>query len=144
MEDLRDKVVVVTSAARGLGAEYARAFALAGARLVLADRVPADDTLAHVETLGAQALAVHVDVRSRQDTEEMAGAAVRRWGRIDVLVNNAARYAGLYRGPLEGIPGEEWDDVMAVNVRGVWNATAAVLPAMRRQGSGAVDRKSVV
>ncbi len=138
MEDLRSKVVVVTGAARGLGAEYARAFAVVGARVVLADRVLVEDTRSQVESLGAEALALEVDVRSRQATQVMAATVTSRWGRIDVLVNNAARYAGLYRGPLEHIPDAEWDDVMAVNVRGVWNATAAVLPWMRRQGSGAI------
>jgi NAD(P)-dependent dehydrogenase (short-subunit alcohol dehydrogenase family) len=138
VEDLRSKVVVVTGAARGLGAEYARAFAVVGARVVLADRVLVEDTRSQVESLGAEALALEVDVRSRQATQVMAATVTSRWGRIDVLVNNAARYAGLYRGPLEHIPDAEWDDVMAVNVRGVWNATAAVLPWMRRQGSGAI------
>lgn len=138
MEDLSGKVVVVTGAARGIGAEYARAFARCGARLLLVDRAPADGTLAQVREAGAQGYAVEGDVSSRQQADAMAAVAVGHWGRVDVLVNNAARYAGLYRGPLEDIPAPEWDDVMAVNVRGVWNATAAVLPAMRRQGRGAV------
>lgn len=138
MEDLSGKVVVVTGAARGIGAEYARGFARCGARLLLVDRSPAGGTLAQVREAGAEVLAVEADVSSREQAEAMAAVALQQWGCIDVLVNNAARYAGLYRGPLEDIPAQEWDDVMAVNVRGVWNASAAVLPAMRRQGGGAI------
>lgn len=138
MEDLSGKVVVVTGAARGIGAQYAVAFADRGCRVLLADVVASDRTLEQVRAAGADAAAVQADLRSRADAEAMAAAARERWGRVDVLVNNAARYAGLYRGPLEDIPLLEWDDVMAVNVRGVWNATAAVLPAMRAQGAGAI------
>ncbi|MEX2288990.1 MAG: glucose 1-dehydrogenase [Mycobacteriales bacterium] len=138
MVDLSGKVVVVTGAARGIGAEYAGAFARCGARLLLVDRSAAGGTLAQVREAGAEGHAVEGDVSSREQADAMAAVALEHWGRIDVLVNNAARYAGLYRGPLEDIPTQEWDDVMAVNVRGVWNATAAVLPAMRRQAGGAI------
>ncbi|GAB3353699.1 SDR family oxidoreductase [Modestobacter lapidis] len=132
------KVVIVTGAARGIGAEYALAFAARGCRVVIADVAPMDETAERIRVAGAECVAVHADLSSRADAEAMGNAATDQWGRIDVLVNNAARYAGLYRGALEDIPQQEWDDVMAVNVRGVWNATAAVLPAMRAQGSGSI------
>ena len=138
MEDLVDDVVIVTGAARGIGAEYAVAFAARGCRVVVADVAPTDVTAERVRAAGGECLTVTADLSSRSAAEAMAVAATARWGRIDVLVNNAARYAGLFRGPLEDIPQQEWDDVMAVNVRGVWNATAAVLPAMRSQGSGSI------
>ena len=138
MEDMVDKVVIVTGAARGIGAGYALAFASRGARVVIADVAPTDETAEKVRAAGAECIPVHADLSSRSDAEAMVAAAVDEWGRVDVLVNNAARYAGLFRGPLEDIPAQEWDDVMAVNVRGVWNATAAVLPPMRAQGSGSI------
>ena len=138
MEDLTGKVVIVTGAARGIGAEYALAFAARGCRVVIADVAPSEATAAKIRAAGGECVSVHADLSSRADADAMAAAATDAWGRIDVLVNNAARYAGLYRGPLEDIPPQEWDDVMAVNVRGVWNATSAVLPAMRSQGSGSI------
>ena len=138
MDDMPGKVVIVTGAARGIGAEYALAFAAHGCRVLVADVASTDEISERVGATGADCVSVHADLSSRVDAEAMAAAAMDRWGRVDVLVNNAARYAGLYRGPLEGIPPQEWDDVMAVNVRGVWNATAAVLPPMRAQASGAI------
>ncbi|MEQ3549843.1 SDR family oxidoreductase [Pseudonocardia nematodicida] len=133
-----DQVVIVTGAARGIGAEYAHAFAQEGARVLVADVSDGEDTAAKARSLGVDAAWVRTDVRLRSEADAMVAAALQRWGRVDVLVNNAARYAGLYRGPLESIPPQEWDDVMAVNVRGVWNTTAAVLPSMRAAGSGAI------
>lgn len=135
---LHDKVVVITGAARGIGAEYAEAFARRGARLVVADIVDPVATAQRARDCGVEALSVVTDVRSRDQADAMVAAAVERWGRVDVLVNNAARYAGLYRGPLQDIPAGEWDDVMAVNVRGEWNASSAVLGAMSRRQSGAI------
>jgi NAD(P)-dependent dehydrogenase (short-subunit alcohol dehydrogenase family) len=68
----------------------------------------------------------------------MAEAAVSRYGRIDVLVNNAAVFATLQPQPLEAIAEEEWDRVMAVNVKGIWNCVKAVLPTMKAQRSGRI------
>jgi NAD(P)-dependent dehydrogenase (short-subunit alcohol dehydrogenase family) len=135
---LKGKVAIVTGAARGIGAEYARAFAERGCHLLLVDVANAEETAKKARASGVDALSVVTDLRSRAQADAMVGTAVDRWGKVDVLVNNAARYAGLYRGPLESIPVDEWDDVMAVNVRGVWNATAAALAPMRAQGAGAV------
>ena len=135
---LDGKVVVITGAARGIGAEYAQAFAQRGARLTVADVVDPAATAQRARDSGAEAISVVTDVRSRDQADAMVAAAVRRWGRVDVLVNNAARYAGLYRGPLQDIPASEWDDVMAVNVRGVWNACAAAQAPMSSQQSGAI------
>jgi NAD(P)-dependent dehydrogenase (short-subunit alcohol dehydrogenase family) len=135
---LQDKVVVITGAARGIGAEYAQAFALRGARLMVVDVVDPAATARRVRDSGAEAMSMVIDVRSRAQADAMVAAAVHHWGRVDVLVNNAARYAGLYRGPLQDIPVDEWDEVMAVNVRGVWNASAAALAPMRSRQSGAI------
>ena len=135
---LDGKVVVITGAARGIGAEYAQAFAQRGARLMVADVVDPVSTAHRARDNGAEAMSVVTDVRSRDQADAMVAAAVQRWGRVDVLVNNAARYAGLYRGPLQDIPVGEWDEVMAVNVRGVWNASAAALAPMSSRRSGAI------
>ncbi|MET0456920.1 MAG: SDR family NAD(P)-dependent oxidoreductase [Mycobacterium sp.] len=135
---LDGKVVVITGAARGIGAEYALAFAQRGARLLVADVVDPVATAQRARDSGAEAMSVLTDVRSRDQADAMVASAVQRWGRVDVLVNNAARYAGLYRGPLQDIPTTEWDEVMAVNVRGVWNASAAAVAPMSGQQSGAI------
>jgi len=81
---------------------------------------------------------IHTDVADADAARAMAEKTLRRFGRIDVLVNNAAVFAVLKPQPLEGIPEEEWDRVMAVNVKGIWNCVKAVLPAMKAQGSGRI------
>lgn len=82
--------------------------------------------------------AARVDVTSRASTNNLAAAAVQAMGGIDVLVNNAAIYAGPERKGFEDIDGAMWDRVMAVNVKGRWAMTSAVAPMMRKTGQGAV------
>ncbi|HEY1317395.1 MAG TPA: SDR family oxidoreductase [Gaiella sp.] len=121
-------VVIVTGAASGLGAVYCRELAAAGYTVVGAD-------LAAVEGVD---LAIEVDVTDRASTERLAAQVVERLGRIDALVNNAAVYSTIVKKPFEEISDEEWDSVLAVNVKGAWLCTRAVAPAMRRQGRGKV------
>jgi 3-oxoacyl-[acyl-carrier protein] reductase len=121
-------VVIVTGAAAGLGAVYCRELAAAGYAVVGADLEPVD---------GVE-LAVRVDVTDRTSTEQLAAAVLERFGRIDALVNNAAVYSTIVKKPFEEIPDDEWDRVLAVNVKGAWLCTRAVAPAMRRQGRGKV------
>jgi len=134
---LEQKVVIVTGGAVGIGRAYARRFLEEGARVLVADVVdPADavkDLGAHGEVHG-----VRTDVAALASAQAMAEAALARWGRIDVLVNNAAIFAALRPKPFEQIDEAEWDRVMAVNVKGVWNCARAVVPAMRRQKAGRI------
>jgi NAD(P)-dependent dehydrogenase (short-subunit alcohol dehydrogenase family) len=134
---LKDKVVIVTGGAAGIGFAYARRFLAEGARVVVADVA---DPVAAAEKLGAgnRALGVRADVADAASARAMAEAALGRFGRVDVLVNNAAVFAALKPQPFDAIPEAEWDRVMAVNVKGVWNCVRAVAPIMRRQGSGRV------
>jgi len=81
---------------------------------------------------------VTVDVANAQSTEAMAAQTVQRFGRIDILVNNAAVYGGLKLTPFEQIPEAEWDRVMAVNVKGIWLCCKAVIPTMKQQGKGKI------
>ena len=120
--------VVVTGAASGLGAVYCRELAAAGYTVVGADLAPVDDV----------DLAVEVDVTDRASTEELARHVVERFGRIDALVNNAAVYSTIVKKPFEEISDDEWDRVLAVNVKGAWLCARAVAPAMRRQGRGKI------
>ncbi len=121
-------VVIVTGAASGLGAVYCRELAAAGYTVVGADLAPVE---------GVE-LAVTVDVTDRGLTERLAEEVLDRFGRIDALVNNAAVYSSIVKKPFEEITDDEWDQVMAVNVRGAWLCARAVAPAMRRQRRGKI------
>ncbi len=133
--DLEGKVAIVTGAARGLGREYAERLAEAGAAVVAADREDCAPTVARVEAAGKRALAVTVDVADLASVEAMAEAAKEAFGRVDVLVNNAALYGALSGGRFTDLDEAEWDACMAVNVKGIWNCCKAVVPLMREGGS---------
>jgi NAD(P)-dependent dehydrogenase (short-subunit alcohol dehydrogenase family) len=135
---LKDRVAIVTGAARGLGQAYALALAREGATVVAADILSCADTIATVQEVGGEAVGMAVDVADAQSTHAMAAQTVQRFGRIDILVNNAAVYGGLTRTPFEQIPEAEWDRVMAVNVKGIWLCCKAVIPAMKQQGKGKI------
>jgi NAD(P)-dependent dehydrogenase (short-subunit alcohol dehydrogenase family) len=137
MMRLAGKVAVITGGAAGIGFAYARRFLAEGARVVLADVA---DPVAAAGKLGAvdRALGVRTDVSDTASVRAMVDAAVGRFGRIDVLVNNAAVFATLEPRPFEDIPEAEWDRVMAVNVKGVWTCARAVVPVMRAQGGGRI------
>jgi len=139
---LKDKVVIVTGGAHGIGKVYCLGFAQARARVVVADidKPAADQAAAAIAKDGAQTLAVHVDVANEEATKRMAAQTLERFGRIDVLVNNAAVFSvvPMNRGRIETIDPQEWDRLMAVNLRGLFFCCRAVLPAMRRQKSGKI------
>jgi len=143
IEGLRDKVVIVTGGGHGIGKAYCHGFAKAGSKVVAADidAAAAERTAAEIgKDAGAQALAVHVDVSNEEATKRMAARALERFGRIDVLINNAAIFSvvPMNRGKIETIDPEEWDRLMAVNLRGLFFCCRAVLPAMRKQKSGKI------
>lgn len=133
-----NKVVIVTGAARGLGQEYARQFARLGARVVACDLRDCGDTLAAIESEGAEGLALNTDVTSAESTKNMATAAIDAFGGIDVLVNNAALYGSLTFAPFDKLDESEWDSAMDVNVKGVWQCCKAVVPSMREREGGAI------
>jgi 3-oxoacyl-[acyl-carrier protein] reductase len=143
IEGLKNKVVIVTGGGHGIGKAYCLGFGAAGALVVVADidKAAAEGVARQVagET-NAEASAVHVDVADEPSTKAMADAALQRFGRIDVLVNNAAVFATvpMNRGRIETITSEEWDRLMAVNLKGLFFCCRAVLPSMRAQKSGKV------
>ncbi len=137
---LEGQVAIVTGAARGLGRVISVGVAAAGATVVAVD-LDAEGAQATAETIisrGGSALALSVDVADERSVQEMAEAAVRQFGRIDILVNNAAIYGGLERKPFTDISVEEWDRVIAVNLRGPWLCARAVFPAMRDKHHGRI------
>lgn len=142
--ELKDKVAVVTGAARGLGQEYAIGLARAGAAVVVADRIDTAETVGKIVEAGGRAIGATVDVADMATVSAMAEAAVEAFGRIDVLVNNAALYAGLKGGRFETLSEADWDACMAVNVKGVWNCAKACVPAMRKAGGGSIVNVSSI
>ncbi len=138
MGRLDDKVAIVTGGARNIGAVYARALAAEGARVVVADVLDGADTARSIRDAGGQAVAVEADVSREDDTLRMAQTAMDAFGRIDVLVNNAAIYLSIHRRPFYEISAEEWDRVTAVNIKGVFLCAKAVLPHMRDQDGGRI------
>jgi 3-oxoacyl-[acyl-carrier protein] reductase len=138
--DLADRVVVITGGGKGIGKVYAREFARAGARVVAADidGAAADTVAKEIAVQGGEALALTTDIADPPSTEAMAAAAIDRFGTIDVLVNNASLMSVLARRSWLEIPVEEWDRVMAVNLRGMFLSCRAVFPAMKAQGRGKI------
>lgn len=135
---LRDKVVIVTGAARGIGREYCLRFADEGAMVVATDVLDCSPTIEAIRDRGGNGLALEADVSDSASVTRVAEDTVAKFGAIDVLVNNAAIYGGLKMMPFDAIDEGEWDRVMAVNVKGMWLACRAVVPAMRKQGSGRI------
>jgi 3-oxoacyl-[acyl-carrier protein] reductase len=133
------QVVIVTGAARGLGRRYAERFAGEGAKVVVADL--RDDVAAAASEIvdgGGTAIAVQVDVKDEDATRQMAEETVARFGRIDVLVNNAGIWGDYEVKPLLEIDPGYWDLVMGVNVRGPLLCSRAVAPTMVAQGRGRI------
>ena len=136
--DFTDKVAIVTGAARGLGQAYAQQFARLGASVAVNDLRDCSETLRLIEKEGANGLATRTDVTSSESTTEMAEAVVEKFGRIDVLVNNAALYGSLTFAPFDKLDESEWDATMNVNVKGIWQCCKAVVPTMKNQNSGSI------
>ncbi len=143
IEGLKDKVVIVTGGGHGIGKAYCLGFGQSNSRVVVADidKPAADQVSAEIkQQKGAQALALNTDVADEKSTKDMAAAVLQHFGRIDVLINNAAIFATIpmNRGRIETIDPAEWDRLMAVNLKGLFFCCRAVLPSMRAQKSGKI------
>ena len=141
MQSIKDKVIIVTGAARNIGQVYARRLAEEGAKIVACDVIDCEETAAIVRSKGAEVLPLHVDVTDEAQTQDMARRAVEEFGRIDGLVNNAALFQDLRADANEGfmdIDMDRWDKVFSVNVRGTFLCMRAVLPYMRDGGGGKI------
>jgi len=138
MARLDGRVAIVTGSARGIGAAYARALAGEGANVVVADVLDPERTVSEITTGGGSAIGCVTDVTDDESLHTMIGRTVETYGKIDICVNNAALFADLDMRPFSQIDLDEWDRVMMVNVRGVFQTIRAVVPEMAKQGYGKI------
>ena len=134
MGKLDGKVALISGGARGQGAAEARRFTEEGARVVFGDVRDAEGKQVEeaIRTAAGDAVYVHLDVASEADWRAAVETATSRYGKLDILINNAA--VVIPRVPIEERTVEEWDRVMAINARGVFLGTKHAIPAMRRAG----------
>lgn len=135
---LEKRTIIVTGAATGIGQAFALGCAAEGANVVVADMNPAEETVSAIQKNGGAAIAVRVDVSDDASTRAMAQAAMDKFGRIDGLINNAAYFREIKLTDFEDLDQAQWDRLFAVNVKGVWLCSKAVMPAMRQQGTGSI------
>ncbi len=146
MGRLDDRVIIVTGGAAGIGRAFAEGFVREGAKVVLADinGAAAEASAAEINDGGGEALALTVDVSDQAQTEMMAAETIARFGKIDGLVNNAAIAIRVRhtRAPLEEIPLDEFDRMLAVNLKGVFLSSRAVVPHMKARSYGKIVNMS--
>jgi len=140
MTKLSGKVAIVTGAAQGIGATYAKALANEGAKVVLTDIDDCEPVANEIKAnyQGSETLTLITDVSDEDSTQEMVEKTIAHFNNIDILVNNAAIFGTLVPGRFEDIDVAEWDSLMAVNVKGPWLCTKAVAPVMRSNGYGKI------
>jgi NAD(P)-dependent dehydrogenase (short-subunit alcohol dehydrogenase family) len=135
---LTGKRVVVTGAAGGLGRAFALAFAQAGCTVMVGDITDVSETVAMISVAGGKGFGVMLDVTSADSCRALVAQVQAQMGGLDVLVNNAALYGTLERANFENIDEAVWDRVMAVNVKGVWQASRFCAPLIKAAGGGSI------
>ena len=138
MGRLDGRVAIVTGAAQGIGAAYAKRFAEEGAKVAICDLLDCTNVVNTITQSGGEAFGMEVDVSDGAQVAALVARTVETFGRVDVMVPNAAIFAVLNRRSFLDIGVEEWDRVMAVNVRGVFVCIKAVVPQMKEQGYGKI------
>jgi 3-oxoacyl-[acyl-carrier protein] reductase len=139
---LAGKVAIITGSARGLGRAFALRFAKEGAALTICDVLDCKSVATEIEALGGEVLALRTDITDEKDTTDMAAKTVERFGRIDILVNNAAAIGGIeipdFIKPVDRIVSEDWNRYLDVNIKGTFLCCKAVMPFMKKQGKGSI------
>lgn len=138
MARLEGRAVIVTGAAQGIGAAYAKAMAAEGAKLALCDVVSCEAVVEIIRQAGGQAFSAHCDVTDAAQVGELVARTERDYGGVQGLVNNAALFKGIPMTRFENITSADFDRIMTVNVRGSFECIKAVLPVMKRQGYGKI------
>lgn len=137
-DEFKDRVALVTGAGSGIGRTAALAFARQGAKVVVSDinAASGEATVEAIRAAGGEAFSVTTNVSKDDDVRSMVGAAVERYGRLDLAFNNAG--VSQRSQPLADQPADTYDNVFDVSVRGVWNCMRAEIEQMQRQGAGAI------
>ncbi|RKL63999.1 3-oxoacyl-ACP reductase FabG [Thermoanaerobacteraceae bacterium SP2] len=140
---LKDKVAIITGGAKGIGKKTALLFAKEGAKVVICDfdETAGKNTLEELKAQGSDASFFKVDVTNRSSVQNMVNEAKAKYGKIDILINNAGITADAF---LTKMTEEQWDKVIAVNLKGVFNCSQAVAPIMMEQSSGVILSASSV
>jgi NAD(P)-dependent dehydrogenase (short-subunit alcohol dehydrogenase family) len=141
MGRLDGKVAIITGAGKGLGKAFAVRFAAEGAKVCLQTRKDIEGLKsAEKEILekGGECFWIQGDVTKPEDNEKMVKATIDKWGKLDIVVNNAAYYFGVERRPFDQVSPEEWDMMMAINVKGPWLVARAAFPYLKAQGKGKI------
>ena len=140
---IKDKVVIITGASSGIGYATALSLAKEGAKLVVGarrtDRL--DDLVKEIEKIGGQVLSQKLDVTKKSNCDDLVNTAIKKWGKVDVIINNAGLMPLSF---IKNLKVDEWDQMVDVNIKGVLYCTAAVLPHMREAKSGHVINISSV
>jgi NAD(P)-dependent dehydrogenase (short-subunit alcohol dehydrogenase family) len=136
MNELKDKVAIITGGGYGIGRQIALTYAQSGARIALAARTrgPLEEACAELQKLGARAIAIQTDVSKEADCARMVENTFNAFGRVDILVNNAG-----IQGPTKRTTEmtlKEWQEVLDINITGAWLASRAAIPVMLKQGAG--------
>ncbi len=138
MARLEGKVAIVTGGAQGIGAAYSKRLAEEGAGVCVADVADGGPVVRVIEQQGGKAISVTCDVTREDDTKRAVEETVKAFGRLDILVANAGLYTHLARMKATELSVEDWDQVMAVNVKGVWLSAKAAIPEMQKNGHGKI------
>jgi NAD(P)-dependent dehydrogenase (short-subunit alcohol dehydrogenase family) len=139
---LKNKVAIITGAARGIGAAFAVGFAREGAKIVIGDIQDAKETVDAVRKAGSEAIFVKTDISKQDQCDALARAAMDRFGSIDILVNNAGIVGGITLKPFTEVTTEEWMHVVGVNTLGPFHCTKAVFPYMKSKGGKIINLSS--
>lgn len=134
----KDKAVIITGGGGKIGKAYAMAFAREGAKVCLPDIAGADHVVKAIKDMGGTAFGTKCDVTDEKSVQAMVDETTKRFGTIDVLINNAAYFMTVWKGPFWEMAVEEFDKAMAVNLRGVWLCAKAAVPFMQKQKRGKI------
>ena len=132
------KSVIITGGGGKIGKAYAMGFAKEGAKVALPDIASADHVVKAIRDMGGMAISMACDVANEESVKAMVRETVNQFGSVDILINNAAYFMSVWKGPFWEMTVEEFDKAMAVNVRGSWLCAKAVAPHMQKQKSGKI------